>query len=51
MADDSSSGVTGILGVLIGALIVLALAYFFFGDRIGLRSSPVNVKIEAPVPK
>ena len=48
MADDSS-GASGILGVIVGALIVAALVFFVFGDRIGLRSaSPVNVNVEAP---
>lgn len=48
MADDSS-GATGILGVVVGALIVAALLFFVFGDRLGLRSaSPVNVEIETP---
>jgi hypothetical protein len=52
MADNSSSGAVGILGVLIGALIVIALAYVFLGDRIGLRGpADVNVKIDAPAPK
>ena len=48
MADDSS-GASGILGVIVGALIVAALVFFVFGDRMGLRSaSPVNVKVETP---
>jgi hypothetical protein len=34
---------------VVGALIVAALVFFLFGDRIGLRSaSPVNVKLETP---
>ena len=48
MANDSS-GASGILGVIVGALIVAALVLFVFGDRSGLRSaSPVNVDVEAP---
>jgi hypothetical protein len=49
MANDNSGGI-GLLGVLLGALIVAAFAYFMVGDRLGLRSSApdVNVKVEAP---
>jgi hypothetical protein len=34
----------GILGVIVGALIVAALVYFVFGDRIGLRSAGRNIR-------
>ena len=47
MADGS--GGTGLLGVIIGAVIVIALGYFFLGESLGIRSpSDVNVKIVAP---
>ena len=47
MADRS--GGTTLLGVIIGGLIVIALGYFFLGDRIGVRSpSDANIKIEVP---
>jgi hypothetical protein len=47
MADNSGS--SGILGVIIGVVLVLGLAYFFLGERIGLRSpADVNVKVDAP---
>ena len=48
MADNSgSSG-----GVIIGVILVLALAYFFLGERVGLRGpADVNVKIDTPATK
>ena len=49
MANDSG-GVSGILGVLVGALIVVALVFFVFGERLGLRGGGPTVKIEAPQP-
>ena len=49
MATGDSNGGMGFVGVLVGALIVAALAYFLLGDKLGLRSpTDVNVKIEAP---
>ena len=42
-----SNGSSGILGVIVGVLLVLALGYFFLGEQIGLRSSS-DVKIETP---
>ena len=51
MANNSDGGAAGLLGVLIGALIVLGLAYLLFGERLGLRSAPGNVKVEVPLPK
>jgi hypothetical protein len=51
MADGSSDGGTGILGVVVGALLVLALGYFVFGDRMGLRApDDVEVTIDTPPP-
>jgi hypothetical protein len=49
MANDSG-GASGILGVLVGALIVVALVFFVFGERLGLRGGGPTVKIEAPQP-
>jgi hypothetical protein len=51
MANDSG-GASGILGVLVGALIVVALIFFVFGERLGLRGggAPVDVNIQAPQP-
>jgi hypothetical protein len=50
MANDSG-GASGILGVLVGALIVVALLFFVFGERLGLRGgAPVDVNIQAPQP-
>jgi hypothetical protein len=47
MADNSGS--SGLLGVIIGVVLVLGLAYFFLGEKVGLRSSPdVNVKVDVP---
>lgn len=44
-----SNGSSGLLGVIIGVVLVLGLAYFFLGERIGLRSPPdVNVKVDTP---
>ena len=50
MANDS--GASGILGVLVGALIVVALIFFVFGERLGLRGggAPVEVNVQAPQP-
>ena len=50
MASDNGSGGIGLLGVLIGALIVAAFAYFLIGDRLGLRrpGTDVNVTVQAP---
>ena len=45
MANDSG-GASGILGVLVGALIVVALVFFVFGERLGLRGGGPTVKIE-----
>jgi hypothetical protein len=50
MPNDSGS--SGLLGVIIGVVLVLALVYFFLGERIGLRGpGDVNVKVEAPTTK
>lgn len=50
MADNSGS--SGLLGVIVGVLLVLALGYFLLGERLGLRSpTDVNVKVETPSKK
>jgi hypothetical protein len=48
MADSGSGGI-GILGVIIGALIVVAVAYLFMvnGGHFG-SGSTTNMKIEVP---
>jgi hypothetical protein len=40
----------GILGVVIGALLVVGLLFFAFGESLGIRgpSTTTNVKVEAP---
>ena len=40
----------GIIGVVIGAVLVIAVILFAFGDRLGLRGGGGNttVKVEAP---
>jgi hypothetical protein len=50
MANESDSGGIGLLGVVIGAVIVIALAYFLVGDRLAMRapSGDVNVRVETP---
>jgi hypothetical protein len=49
MANGDESGGMGLIGGLIGAFLVIALIYFFFGDRLGLSRGPdVNVQVEAP---
>ena len=47
--DNSSS--VGILGVIVGVVIVVALAFVFFGERLGLRSSAPSTTITVPAPK
>lgn len=47
MADNS--GGIGLLGVLIGAVIVLGVGFFVFQNMGGGNSGP-DIKIEAPAP-
>ena len=51
---NNSSGM-GIVGVIIGAVLVLGIMFFAFGDSLGMRGpSTTTVKVEAPkvpVPK
>jgi hypothetical protein len=47
MADNSGSGGIGLLGVVIGAVIVVALGMFFLGGFQG-NAPTTKVSIEAP---
>jgi hypothetical protein len=40
----------GILGVIVGAVLVIGVIYFAFGERMGLRGggNTTTVKVEAP---
>lgn len=50
MATNSDNGSTGLLGVIIGVILVVALAAFFFRGNLGLSpQKDVNVKVEAPI--
>ena len=46
----NDSGGIGILGVIVGAILVLGIVYFAFGDRLGIRgpTSTTSVKVETP---
>jgi hypothetical protein len=50
MADSNGSGLTGIVGVVIGALLVGVFVFFVFGQQLGVRSASkdVNIRVEAP---
>ena len=41
-------GGIGIVGVIIGAVLVLGVIFFAFGDSLGMRSPNTTVKVEAP---
>lgn len=45
--NDSS----GILGVLVGALLVLGVLWFVFGESMGLRQPSTNTTVKVEVPK
>ena len=47
MADNSGAGSIGLLGVIIGAVIVIGLGAFFFGNFQGAAPT-TKVSIEAP---
>ena len=47
MANGNGSGGIGLLGVVIGALIVVALGYFFLANR-GTGPGTSSVRVEAP---
>ena len=46
MADNSSS--TGIIGVIIGAVLVLGLLYLVVGERMGISGPSTSVTVNAP---
>lgn len=48
MADNSSSGGMGLLGVIIGAAIVVGIAFFFMGGGIGTKPGTTNITVTAP---
>ena len=50
MADSNGSGLTGIVGVVIGALLVGVFVFLVFGQQLGVRSAgkDVNIRVEAP---
>ena len=46
----NDSGGVGIVGVIIGAVLVIGIIFFAFGDRLGMRgpSGNTTVKVESP---
>lgn len=50
MADQSSGGATGILGVIVGAIIVIGLGVFFLGGNLSPKGGGDTVKVELPKP-
>ena len=48
--NESSSGM-GIVGVIVGAVLVMGVIFFAFGDRLGLRSPSSNTTVKVEVPK
>ena len=45
----NDSGGIGILGVVIGAVLVIGIMYFAFGDQLGMRGdNNTTIKVEAP---
>ena len=45
----NDSGGMGIVGVVIGAVLVLGVIFFAFGDRLGIRNGGnTTIKVEAP---
>lgn len=50
MADGSGgSGTSGILGVIIGAILVIGVGILFFNGGFGGSSKSVDVNIKAPI--
>ncbi|WP_333824053.1 hypothetical protein [Pinisolibacter sp.] len=45
--SENSGGASGILGVLIGALIVVGLGWFFIGGGVG-HAEKIDVQIKPP---
>jgi len=48
MADNSGSGM-GILGVIIGAVIVVAIGFFFLNGGFSGGTKSVDINIKPPV--
>ena len=48
MADGNGSGGIGLLGVIIGAVIVVALGYLFLANGPMSSSPSTSVKVEVP---
>ncbi len=48
MADGNGSGGIGLLGVIIGAVIVVALGYMFLANGPMSSRPSTNVKVEIP---
>ena len=47
----NDSGGMGIIGVIIGAALVLAVMFFAFGDSLGIRGPSSNTTVKVEVPK
>ena len=47
----NDSGGMGIVGVIIGAVLVMGVIFFAFGDRLGMRSPSGNTTVKVEVPK
>jgi len=48
MADGSGSGATGILGVIIGAVLVIGIGFFFLSGGFGGGGKSIDVNIKPP---
>ena len=46
----NDSGGMGILGVIVGAVLVIGVIYFVFGERMGFHgpADKVNINVQAP---
>ena len=46
----NNSGGVGILGVIVGAVLVIGIMYFVFGEQMGFRNTgpTTTIKVEAP---
>jgi len=48
MADGSGSGSTGILGVIIGAVLVIGIGFFFLNGGFGGGGKTIDVNVKTP---
>jgi hypothetical protein len=48
MADGSGSGSTGLLGVIIGAALVIGIGFFFFSGGFGGGAKSIDVNVKTP---